>query len=61
MPGLPTTFMRHRDRLNEVAKVLGKLGFAAWVQRGSGLLGAATNNQPADQPSPTGGWILTVP
>jgi ubiquinone biosynthesis protein len=32
--------MRHRDRLNEVARVLGKYGFAAWVQRGSGLVGA---------------------
>src|SRR5258705_3049476 len=45
MPGLPTTFMRHRERLNEVGKVLAKYGFAGWVQRGSGLVGAGPAQQ----------------
>ena len=48
MPGLPTTFIRHRDRLNEVAKVLAKYGFATWVQRGSGLVGAGPAKQLLD-------------
>jgi ubiquinone biosynthesis protein len=38
MPGLTATFLRHRDRLNEVADVLARYGFAAWVQRGGGLI-----------------------
>jgi ubiquinone biosynthesis protein len=32
--------MRHRARLDEIAGVLAKYGFAAWVQRGSGLVSA---------------------
>ncbi len=38
MPGLPATLMRHRARLDEIASVFAKYGFAAWVQRGSGLV-----------------------
>jgi ubiquinone biosynthesis protein len=38
MPGLTATFLRHRDRMHEVADVLARYGFAAWVQRGGGLL-----------------------
>jgi ubiquinone biosynthesis protein len=38
MPGLPTALMRHRARLDEIAAVFAKYGFAAWVQRGSGLV-----------------------
>jgi ubiquinone biosynthesis protein len=45
MPGLPLTFVRYRDRLDEVARVLGKYGFAAWVQRGSGLVGSSAVRQ----------------
>jgi ubiquinone biosynthesis protein len=39
MPGLPAALMRHRARLDEIAGVFAKYGFAAWVQRGSGLVG----------------------
>ena len=38
MPGLPAALMRHRARLDEIAEVFAKYGFAAWVQRGSGLV-----------------------
>jgi len=38
MPGLPAALMRHRVRLDEIAGVFAKYGFAAWVQRGSGLV-----------------------
>ena len=38
MPGLPTALMRHRARLDEIAGVFATYGFAAWVQRGSGLV-----------------------
>ena len=38
MPGLPAALMRHRARLDEIAGVFAKYGFAAWVQRGSGLV-----------------------
>ena len=38
MPGLPAALMRHRGRLDEIAGVFAKYGFAAWVQRGSGLV-----------------------
>ncbi len=38
MPGLPAALMRHRERLDEIAGVFAKYGFAAWVQRGSGLV-----------------------
>ena len=38
MPGLPAALMRHRERLDEIAAVLAKYGFAAWVQRGRGLV-----------------------
>jgi ubiquinone biosynthesis protein len=38
MPGLTATFLRHRDSMHEVADVLARYGFAAWVQRGGGLL-----------------------
>jgi ubiquinone biosynthesis protein len=40
MPGLPAALMRHRARLDDIAGVLAKYGFAAWVQRGSGLVSA---------------------
>src|SRR6476619_4067744 len=40
MPGLPAALMRHRQRLDEIAGVLAKYGFATWVQRGSGLVSA---------------------
>ena len=40
MPGLPAALVRHRERLDEIAEVLAKYGFAAWVQRGSGLVSA---------------------
>src|SRR5262245_215216 len=49
MSGLPATFMHHRDRLNEVAKVLGKYGFAAWVARGGGLVETKLAKQLADR------------
>ena len=42
MPGLPATLMRHRARLDEIASVFAKYGFAAWVQRGSGLVSHAS-------------------
>ena len=38
MPGLSAALMRHRARLDEIAGVLAKYGFAASVQRGSGLV-----------------------
>ncbi len=38
MPGLPAALMRHRGRLDEIAEVFARYGFAAWVQRGSGLV-----------------------
>lgn len=38
MPRLSTSSMHHRERLDEIAEVLAKYGFAAWVQRGSGLV-----------------------
>ena len=38
MPGLPAALMRHRARLDEIAGVFAKYGFAAWVQRGTGLV-----------------------
>ena len=40
MPGLPAALVRHHERLDEIAEVLAKYGFAAWVQRGSGLVSA---------------------
>src|SRR3974377_1216478 len=40
MPGLPAALVRHRERLDEIGEVLAKYGFAAWVQRGSGLVSA---------------------
>jgi ubiquinone biosynthesis protein len=43
------TLMRHRDRLDEIARVLGRYGFAAWVQRGSGLIGAGAAKELADR------------
>jgi hypothetical protein len=49
MPGLPATFMHHRDRLNEVAKVLVKYGFAAWVARGGGLVETKLAKQLAER------------
>ena len=49
MPGLPTALLRHRERLDEVAKVLGKYGFAAWIQRGGGLLEAGAARRFADR------------
>jgi hypothetical protein len=41
LPGLTATFLRHRDRMNEVAEVLARYGFVAWVERGGGLLDVA--------------------
>ena len=38
MPGLPATLVRHRERLDEIGEILATYGFAAWVQRGSGLV-----------------------
>ena len=38
MPGLPAALMRHRARLDEIAGVFAKYGFATWVQRGGGLV-----------------------
>jgi len=32
--------VRHRERLDEIAEVLAKYGFATWVQRGSGFVSA---------------------
>jgi ubiquinone biosynthesis protein len=40
MPGLPAALVRHHERLDEIGEVLTKYGFAAWVQRGSGLVSA---------------------
>jgi len=40
MPGLPVALVRHRERLDEIGEVFAKYGFAAWVQRGSGLVSA---------------------
>ena len=40
MPGLPAALVRHRERLDEIGAVFAKYGFAAWVQRGSGLISA---------------------
>src|SRR6478672_5644187 len=40
MPGLTAAFLRHRDRLTEIADVSSRYGFAAWVERGGGLLEA---------------------
>jgi ubiquinone biosynthesis protein len=40
MSGLPATLVRHHERLDEIGEVLAKYGFAAWVQRGSGLVSA---------------------
>ena len=40
MDGLPTAMVRHHARLDEIAEVLAKYGFAAWVQRGSRLVSA---------------------
>ena len=40
MDGLPAAMVRHHARLDEIAEVLAKYGFAAWVQRGSRLVSA---------------------
>jgi ubiquinone biosynthesis protein len=40
MDGLPAAMVRHHARLDEIAEVLAKYGFAAWVQRGSRLISA---------------------
>lgn len=40
MPGLPAALARHHERLDEIAEILAKYGFAGWVQRGSGLVSA---------------------
>jgi ubiquinone biosynthesis protein len=40
MPGLPAALVRHHERLDEIGEVLARYGFAAWVQRGSGLVSA---------------------
>ena len=36
--GIACRFDAHRARLDEIAGVFAKYGFAAWVQRGSGLV-----------------------
>ncbi|MGD0881457.1 MAG: AarF/UbiB family protein [Acidimicrobiales bacterium] len=40
MPELASAIVHDPDRLEQIARVLGKYGFAGWVQRGRGLLGA---------------------
>jgi ubiquinone biosynthesis protein len=40
MPGLPAALVRHHERLDEIAQIFAKYGFATWVQRGSGLVSA---------------------
>ena len=40
MPGLPAALVRHHERLDEIGEVFAKYGFAAWVQRGGGLVSA---------------------
>jgi hypothetical protein len=40
MPGSPAALARHHERLDEIGEVSTKYGFAAWVQRGSGLVSA---------------------
>ena len=40
MPALPAALVRHHERLDEIVEVFAKYGFAAWVQRGSGLVSA---------------------
>jgi ubiquinone biosynthesis protein len=52
MPGLPAALVRHRARLDEIAEVLAKYGFAAWVQRGSGLVGARVMQRLVDRVDP---------
>jgi ubiquinone biosynthesis protein len=52
MPGLPAALMRHRARLDEIAEVLARYGFAAWVQRGSGLVGARVMQGLVDRVDP---------
>ena len=49
MPGLTATFLHHRDRMNEVADVLARYGFAEWVQRGGGLLEAGVMRRLIDR------------
>jgi ubiquinone biosynthesis protein len=39
MPGLPSALRRHHQRLDEIGEVLGKYGFAAWVEREGDLVG----------------------
>ena len=48
MPGLPAALVRHRQRLDEIAEVLAKYGFAAWVQRGGGLVSGRVMKRLAD-------------
>jgi ubiquinone biosynthesis protein len=40
MPGFPAALVRHRERLDEIAQVLAKYGFAKWVEGRSELFGA---------------------
>ena len=40
MQGLPAAMVRHHERLDEIAEMLAKYGFATWVQRGSRLVSA---------------------
>jgi ubiquinone biosynthesis protein len=40
MPGLPAALVRHHERLDQIGEVFTKYGFAAWVQRGGGLVSA---------------------
>ena len=49
MPGLTATFLHHRDRMNEVADVFARYGFAEWVQRGGGLLEAGVMRRLIDR------------
>ncbi len=38
MPELASAMVHHPDRLEQIARVFAKYGFAGWVQRGGGLL-----------------------
>ena len=37
MAEVAATLLKHRDRLNEIARVLARHGLAAWAARGSGI------------------------
>ena len=39
MADVTTTLIKHRKRLNEIARVLARHGLAAWAARGAGIAG----------------------